>query len=189
MAAVFAGEFGDECRFPDQPEAVDRIDAGAIFVDGARVDGLAPERIAALGVGRTFQTSRVFPALTIWDSVLVGRQLALLRGEGRRLIDPVRETLAVLFGLPFWRRRVAYQEAVAEATLKLFGDRQVSVEPKVISYLVARMERSPEEAVALADLVDRLALARGGAITRRIAAAALAERGVAAEELEGDEDE
>ncbi len=102
---------------------VDRIDAGAILVDGARADGLAPERIAALGVGRTFQTSRVFPALTIWDSVLIGRQLSLLRGEGRTLIDPLRESLSVLFGLPFWRRRVARQEAVAEATLKLFGDR------------------------------------------------------------------
>lgn len=102
---------------------VDRIDAGSISVDGKRVDGLAPERIAALGVGRTFQTSRVFPALTIWDSVMVGRQLSLLRGKGRRLIDPMREAIGVLFNLPFWRRRVAHQEAIVEATLKLFGDR------------------------------------------------------------------
>jgi chromosomal replication initiation ATPase DnaA len=75
--------------------------------------------------------------------------------------------------------------------VKLFGDRQVAVDPRVITYLVARMERSPEEAVALAEAADRLALARGTAITRRIAAAALAERGVAQLELdlEGDDDE
>lgn len=73
---------------------------------------------------------------------------------------------------------------------KLFGDRQVSVDPKVIAYLVSRMERSPEEAVALADLTDRLALSAGSAITRRIAAAALAERGVDQLELDlGDDDE
>jgi chromosomal replication initiation ATPase DnaA len=74
---------------------------------------------------------------------------------------------------------------------KLFDDRQVMVKPDVIAYLVARMERSPEEAVALAELADRIALSRGSAITRRIAAAALAERGVsaAALELEGDDDE
>ena len=66
---------------------------------------------------------------------------------------------------------------LSQMFVKLFGDRQVAVDPKVIAYLVARMERSPEEAVALADLADRLALARGSAITRRIAAAALAERG------------
>jgi len=74
---------------------------------------------------------------------------------------------------------------------KLFDDRQVMVKPDVIAYLVARMERSAEEAVALADLTDRMALSKGSAITRRIAAAALAERGVGADELdlEGDSDE
>ncbi|MFG1403335.1 ABC transporter ATP-binding protein [Xanthobacter sediminis] len=102
---------------------VDRIDSGALAVDGIRVAGLAPEKIAALGVGRTFQTSRVFPALTVWESVLIGRQLHLLRGEGRTLIDPVRESLGAVLGLGFWRRRVRREEAAAEQALKLFGDR------------------------------------------------------------------
>lgn len=80
---------------------------------------------------------------------------------------------------------------LSQMFVKLFGDRQVAVDPKVIAYLVARMERSPEEAVALADTADRLALARGAAITRQIAAMALAERGVQQLELdlEGDDDE
>lgn len=80
---------------------------------------------------------------------------------------------------------------LSQMFVKLFGDRQVAVDPKVIAYLVARMERSPEEAVALAEIADRMALSRGSAITRRIAAAALAERGVAQLELdlEGDDDE
>ena len=67
---------------------------------------------------------------------------------------------------------------------KLFGDRQVKVSPKIVRYLVSRMERSPEEAVALAELVDRIALSRGTAITRSVAAAALAERGVGQLELD-----
>ena len=80
---------------------------------------------------------------------------------------------------------------LSQMFVKLFGDRQVAVDPKVIAYMVARMERSPEEAVALADTADRLAMARSTAITRRIAAMALAERGVAQLELdlEGDDDE
>ncbi|MEO6395710.1 MAG: hypothetical protein ABIO40_07335 [Devosia sp.] len=80
---------------------------------------------------------------------------------------------------------------LSQMFVKLFGDRQVSVEPKVIAYLVARMERSPEEAVALAELTDTLAMAEGGRITRRIAALALAERGNTQLELdlEGDGDE
>ena len=41
------------------------------------------------------------------------------------------------------------------------------------------MERSPAEAVALVELMDRLALARGSAVTRPIAAEALRQRRLA----------
>ncbi|MEQ1901269.1 MAG: hypothetical protein ABL866_11095 [Devosia sp.] len=80
---------------------------------------------------------------------------------------------------------------LSQMFVKLFRDRQVAVDPKVIAYLVARMERSPEEAVALADLMDRIALGHGTALTRAIAAEALAERGNTQLELdlEGDDDE
>jgi chromosomal replication initiation ATPase DnaA len=80
---------------------------------------------------------------------------------------------------------------LTQLMVKLFSDRQVTVEAKVIGYLVTRMERSPQEAVALADLTDRIALARGTAITRSIAAEALALRGNTQLELdlEGDDDE
>ena len=102
---------------------VERADSGTIHVDGVRTDHLPPDRIARLGVGRSFQTSRVFPALTVWDSVLVGVQAGLIETRSGRLIDPVTESAGALLGLPFWRRRVAAQEAAAEAALKLFGDR------------------------------------------------------------------
>jgi chromosomal replication initiation ATPase DnaA len=63
--------------------------------------------------------------------------------------------------------------------VKLFDDRQVAVEPRIIAYLVARMERSSEEAVALASMMDRMALERGTAITRAIAGEALRQRSAA----------
>jgi chromosomal replication initiation ATPase DnaA len=80
---------------------------------------------------------------------------------------------------------------LAQMFVKLFADRQVAVDPKVIGFLVARMERSPEEAVVLADLLDRMALSRATAITRGLAAEALALRGDTQLELdlEGDDDE
>ena len=65
---------------------------------------------------------------------------------------------------------------LSQMFVKLFGDRQVTVDPRIIAYLVARMERSPQEAVAMAELMDEMALARGTAITRAIAAEALALR-------------
>ena len=65
---------------------------------------------------------------------------------------------------------------LSQMFVKLFADRQVAVDPRVIGYIVARMERSAEEAVILADLMDRLALESGTAITRSIAAEALDRR-------------
>lgn len=65
---------------------------------------------------------------------------------------------------------------LSQMMVKLFADRQLSVDPKVISYLVGRMERSSEEAVALVDLLDTLSLSRGRAVTRALAAEALAIR-------------
>ena len=68
---------------------------------------------------------------------------------------------------------------LSQMFVKLFGDRQIKVDPRIIGYLVARMERSAEEVVTLADLMDRLALAKGTAITRSVAADALNRRRLA----------
>lgn len=82
---------------------------------------------------------------------------------------------------------------LSQMFVKLFGDRQVTVDPRIIAYLVSRMERSPAEAVALADLMDRIALMRGTAVSRAVAAEALAqragERGEGVFEPESDDDE
>lgn len=102
---------------------VDRPTSGTIHLDGRRIDRLAPERIARLGLGRSFQTSRVFPALTVWDSVMIGTHTHLIGGKGGGLLNPVSEVAGALLNLPFWRRRTGEQERAATEALQLFGDR------------------------------------------------------------------
>ena len=101
-------------------------DAGSARLDGTELIGLEPEAVAALGVGRTFQTSRVFPALSIWDSVRVGQTPALIGGgrHGRRR-DPVTELLAAIGPSRLGGRRGDRRmlDEKAEAVLRLFGDR------------------------------------------------------------------
>lgn len=77
---------------------------------------------------------------------------------------------------------------LSQMFVKLFGDRQIKVDPRIIGYLVARMERSTEEVAILADLMDRLALAKGTAITRSIAADALDRRMVARGAVQHEQD-
>lgn len=49
-----------------------RVDQGAIAVEGRRTENLAPHAIARAGVGRTFQTPRLLPHLSVLENVLLG---------------------------------------------------------------------------------------------------------------------
>ena len=60
--------------------------------------------------------------------------------------------------------------------IKLFADRQLSVEPSVIRYLTTHMERSAEAARDLVDEIDRRALASHRKLTRALAADVLNQR-------------
>jgi len=58
--------------------------------------------------------------------------------------------------------------------VKLFADRQLTVDPAVLDYIVFRMERSLGAAVGVVEALDRAALAGGRGITRPLAAETLA---------------
>jgi len=87
-------------------------DEGSMRFEGARLEARAPHEIAALGVARTFQTSRIFRRMTVLDHVLVGRY---------------RHQRAGLWGAVARPRWVADEERAARerglATLGLFEDR------------------------------------------------------------------
>ncbi|MGQ9860233.1 MAG: ABC transporter ATP-binding protein [Thermodesulfobacteriota bacterium] len=46
-------------------------DEGEIFLGGRRIHGLPPHRVAALGLGRTFQIVKPFSQLTVLENVIV----------------------------------------------------------------------------------------------------------------------
>ncbi|MCL4182536.1 MAG: ABC transporter ATP-binding protein [Burkholderiaceae bacterium] len=54
--------------------------SGRIVMDGCILNGLKPNRRAALGMGRTFQTPQVFEGMSVLDNVLVGRHLHATSG-------------------------------------------------------------------------------------------------------------
>ena len=66
-------------------------------------------------------------------------------------------------------------ELLAQVIEKLFADRQIVVDPKVVVFLVHRMERSLDAARTIVERMDRLALARRGKISRSLASEVLAE--------------
>ncbi|MCH8239611.1 MAG: ABC transporter ATP-binding protein [Proteobacteria bacterium] len=49
-----------------------QADSGTVILDGRDITGLRPDRIARMGVGRTFQKLKPFPDLTLLENVMVG---------------------------------------------------------------------------------------------------------------------
>jgi neutral amino acid transport system ATP-binding protein len=52
----------------------ERPDAGEVWFGGRAITGLAPDKVFAVGVGRTFQLTRIFPRLTVIENMLVAAQ-------------------------------------------------------------------------------------------------------------------
>ncbi|MGQ9656088.1 MAG: ABC transporter ATP-binding protein, partial [Thermodesulfobacteriota bacterium] len=55
-------------------------DGGSIRFDGKELAGAASHEITALGIARTFQNIRLFPNMTTFENVLVGRHCRLKTG-------------------------------------------------------------------------------------------------------------
>ena len=62
-----------------------------------------------------------------------------------------------------------------QVIVKLFADRQLNIDDKIVDYIVKRMERSCAAAQEVVDRIDRLALSRQAKITRALAAEVLGE--------------
>jgi branched-chain amino acid transport system ATP-binding protein len=54
--------------------------AGGIAFDGAPIAGLPPHRVAARGIARTFQATRLFPRMSVLENVLVGAHVRTRSG-------------------------------------------------------------------------------------------------------------
>jgi len=68
-----------------------RPDSGAVLLDGAPIEALAPDRVASRGLARTFQNGRVFGNMTVEENLLVGLHTRL------RVQRPLRRLAAIPF--------------------------------------------------------------------------------------------
>jgi len=87
-----------------------RADAGEITFYGDSIVGLPSEKIASLGLIRTFQTARVFPGMTVIENALAGAHLKVRSGMIRQML-----------WLGSARREERALRAEAEALLDLVG--------------------------------------------------------------------
>jgi branched-chain amino acid transport system ATP-binding protein len=61
-------------------------DSGSIAVDGHDLTHMAPSRVAALGVARTFQNIALFKGMSVLDNLMLGRHVHMKRGVFASLV-------------------------------------------------------------------------------------------------------
>jgi ABC-type branched-subunit amino acid transport system ATPase component len=103
-------------------------DAGEVWLAGQRVEGGPPQRLADLGVMRTFQNTRVFRSLTVLQNMLVPLLHRSLRVEEAR--DRALRLLASV-GLEGYAHVPASQLSGGQQRLLEFA-RALMVHPRVV---------------------------------------------------------
>jgi neutral amino acid transport system ATP-binding protein len=126
----------------------ERPDSGQVYLGDRRITGAAPQRVFALGVGRTFQLTRIFPRLTVLENMLVPAQ----RGRpARRHREYALELLAftgiarhagALAGTLSYGQRKLLELAyvlVAEPSVVLLDEPAGGVNPSLVQHIADRI--------------------------------------------------
>ncbi|HTO99683.1 MAG TPA: ABC transporter ATP-binding protein [Myxococcales bacterium] len=145
-----------------------RPTAGKIELDGRRIDGLPPNRVAALGVARTYQNIRLFGGLSAADNVVVGQHLRRRAPFWPRLLflpSALREERAAQKAAEAGLERVGMRErALTRAHELSYGEqrrveiaRALASQPRLVLLDEPTAGMNPNEAFAVARLVREVA--------------------------------
>jgi branched-chain amino acid transport system ATP-binding protein len=112
-------------------------DEGSVKFGDREITGLKPHAVAALGISRTFQNTRLFPNMTVLENVMVGRHARTRAGY-----------FAALLHLPVtWRE----ERAIRKSARDMLGELEIDhLEDTSASDLSFGQQRVVEFARALA---------------------------------------
>jgi ABC-type branched-subunit amino acid transport system ATPase component len=65
-----------------------RVDSGDVYLNDTKITGMAPDKVFARGIGRTFQLTRVFSRLTVMENMIVAAHHKERAGQTGRLHNP-----------------------------------------------------------------------------------------------------
>jgi ABC-type branched-subunit amino acid transport system ATPase component len=137
----------------------ERADSGQVYLDGKAITNFRPARVFGLGIGRTFQLTRIFPSLTVLENMLVAAQYkhrsrnplaaaggALARRHATDLLEFVGLTdhANALAGTLSYGQRKLLELAyvlVADPEIVLLDEPAGGVNPSLINYIADRIRQ------------------------------------------------
>lgn len=140
---------------------------GRIFFDGTSLTGLRPDQIASLGIGRTFQTLRLWRYMTTLDHVKLARYSKISYGLAGAFLGTARRrkeekeieekaySLLEMLGIA----RFAHQVVTGlpyGVQRKVEMARALAVEPKLLLLDEPTAGMNPEEMLEMMEVIRRL---------------------------------
>ncbi|HET9203370.1 MAG TPA: ABC transporter ATP-binding protein [Acidimicrobiia bacterium] len=145
-------------------------DEGSIVFGGQELVGLRPNQILQLGMARTFQNVRLFPAMTVMENVMVGQHSrtkagllgAILktpsqRREEREIEERSKEVLSF-----FGTRLAGYRHDELSMTLSYANRRRLEIaramatNPRLLLLDEPTAGMNPRETIELTELIGQL---------------------------------
>ena len=146
---------------------VHKPSSGSILIDGQDVSRMRCDRVARLGVGRTFQTTHLFEQATVLDNLIVGHRLRThsglwdvlinskrLQREERECREKARAALDFV-GLAHLENRVVLDISQEERKRVAFA-LALATEPKLVLLDEPAAGVNPEETEGLAELIRKM---------------------------------
>jgi ABC-type branched-subunit amino acid transport system ATPase component len=132
-----------------------RADEGRIVFDGSRIDRMKPHQISRQGIGRTFQTTRLFPTLTVLQNVQLGAgTLEAVESADRALGLLARFNLLKAAGrnaraLSFGQQRLVElaRTLIGNPKLVLLDEPFAGLSPPMAAELASHIRGLPEQGI------------------------------------------
>jgi len=123
-----------------------KADAGEVYLADRRITNIAPDKVFALGIGRTFQLTRIFPSLTVMENMLVASQHHRA-GARKRAIEQLEFVgiagyHASLAGTLSYGQRKLLELAyvlVADPAIVLLDEPAGGVNPSLVNHIATRI--------------------------------------------------
>lgn len=125
--------------------------AGEVILDGQRITGMKPHRIAQQGMVKTFQNVALFPEMTVLDNVLTGGLLRRSLAEAR---DFARENLAKVGMAHIADKRAADLTFPEKALVEMA--RALCTQPRIVLLDEVMAALNHAEMDQILDLIRRL---------------------------------
>ena len=171
--------------------AVWQASSGAVALNGGALDLETGRDLAERGGALLLEdVDTRLAAVPAWQEALLHLYNAVRLAGGSLLMTRLAAAVVLLAALPAAGIALPDDRLLETVMRKQFGDRQLTVPPETVRYVLPRIERSFAAIRVFVDRIDRLALERRRKIGRDLAAEVLKRTGrpaLPADSVEGDE--